>query len=133
MRDRPLNLRKRPIKWSSLSTVVAIKNSALEDNYAAAVEEADGSLRKWFYDTLLKWEKAPHGPGIVYGDDSAISEELLFEHNAIAVKVNINVDLESLDANTRTIQGYVEEASSKFKMMMAIYEAGIARGKRNHD
>lgn len=130
MRDKPLNPRKRPVKWADLSTVVAIPNRAVEDQYAEAVEKADASLRTWFESTLLKWEKAPHGPGILYEDSSAISEDLLFQQNALAVRVTIHVDCEALDANTRTIQGYVEEASAKFKMIMAVYEAGIARGKR---
>lgn len=129
-RDRPLNPRKRPIKWADLSVIVAISNVLLDSDLRAAVDGADKDLRERFYTTLLKWEKAPVGPGIIYTDDSAISEDLFFTHNAVAIRVTLHVDCEALDANTRTIQGYVEEASAKFKMMMNVYEAGIGRGKR---
>ena len=130
MIDQPLNLKKRPIKFAPLVVVVGISNRAIDEDYVAGVNAADTDLRQRFKDTLLKWEKAPHKPGIDVEDSSGISEDLLFTQNAVAVRVELQIDLVALDENTRSIQSYIEEASSKFQMIMRVYEAGLARGER---
>lgn len=82
-----------------------------------------------FRELLLKWEEQ-EGGSILYHDDSDVSEDLLFTQNKLAVRIDIAIDLAALDANTRTIDGYVNEGIEKFKMLMRIFMVGQDRGMR---
>lgn len=130
MSEYPLNPNKRPIKWAKCSVLVVLNNNLVDTDLDVAIQLAAKDVENRFTDTLTKWEEQKGGEGILYVDQSGVDEERLFQANAIQVRTDIHIDLNALDENTRTIQGYVNEGVAKFNTIMSVYKTGIARGRR---
>lgn len=128
MRDNPLNPHKRDLKWTKLGVSVCLAHPLLDADFDAGVQLADAELRNRFESTLSQWEGVTaHGPGIIYSDSESGVKDV---GSHIEVRTDVNIDLEALDANARSIGGYVEEASAKFKLIMDVYKTGLSHGKR---